>query len=146
MPARFDPRLRRLRHRELLRGHGADRRLSNTTAAIRNGNGNTDTDSNAADFTVGAPAPQNSGSGPTPPLPPTFEIGEIQGAAHVSPQNGQLVTTTGIVTALKPAVARGFYIQDPTPDAKQRHLRRALRLHHAAPTVAVGDASGSSAA
>ena len=120
-------------------GTGPTGTLSNTTAAIRAGNGNTDTDNNAADFTVGAPAPQNSGSGPTPPPPPTFEIGEIQGATHVSPKNGQLVTTTGIVTALKPAVARGFWIQDPTPDASSATSEGLFVFTNAALTVAVGD-------
>src|SRR5207248_5427934 len=36
-------------------------RLSNTTAALRNGGGSVDTDNNSADFTVGTPNPRNRG-------------------------------------------------------------------------------------
>ena len=48
-----------------------------------------------------------------PPAPP-IEISEIQGAAHLSPRNGDTVTTTGIVIG---KIGSSFYIQDPTPDA-----------------------------
>ena len=48
-----------------------------------------------------------------PPAPP-IEISEIQGAAHLSPHNGETVTTTGIVIG---KIGSSFYIQDPTPDA-----------------------------
>ncbi len=112
---------------------------ANTTAAIRNGNGATDTDNNSVDFTTGTPAPQNSGSAPNPPAPPPFQIAEIQGAAHVSPKVGQLVETTGIVSALKPAVARGFWIQDPTPDADERTSEAIFVFTNAPLTVARGD-------
>ena len=43
-----------------------------------------------------------------------IEISEIQGAAHLSPRNGDRVTTTGIVIG---KIGSSFYIQDPTPDA-----------------------------
>ncbi len=45
--------------------------------------------------------------------PPLVEIGDIQGAGHVSPLAGQLVTTTGVVTAL---AFNGYYLQDPDGD------------------------------
>lgn len=48
-----------------------------------------------------------------PPAPP-IEISEIQGAAHLSPRNGDTVTTTGVVIG---KIGSSFYIQDPTPDA-----------------------------
>ena len=48
-----------------------------------------------------------------PPAAP-IEISEIQGAAHLSPHNGETVTTTGIVIG---KIGSSFYIQDPTPDA-----------------------------
>ena len=48
------------------------------------------------------------------PPPPAIEISEIQGAAHISPRNGQTVSTTGIVIG---KFGSSFYIQDPTPDA-----------------------------
>lgn len=41
-------------------------------------------------------------------------IRDIQGSGNVSPLNGQVVTTSGIVTGTK---SNGFFIQDPTPDA-----------------------------
>jgi uncharacterized protein len=70
---------------------------------------------------------------------PPPQIAEIQGAAHISPKNGQLVTTTGIVSALKPAVARGFWIQDPTPDTDERTSEGIFVFTNAALTVARGD-------
>jgi predicted extracellular nuclease len=48
------------------------------------------------------------------PPQPAIEISEIQGAAHISPRNGDTVTTTGIVIG---KIGSSFYIQDPTPDA-----------------------------
>src|SRR5262249_54662127 len=81
--------------------------LSNTTAALRNGAGATDTDHNSTDFTIGAPNPRNSTGG--------VRIHDIQGAAHISPMNGQAVTgVPGVVTAV---TSNGFFMQDPTPDA-----------------------------
>ncbi|HEY9642543.1 MAG TPA: hypothetical protein V6C57_18805, partial [Coleofasciculaceae cyanobacterium] len=45
----------------------------------------------------------------------TTRIHDIQGAAHLSPLNGQgVVNVPGIVTAI---ASNGFYIQDPTPDS-----------------------------
>ncbi len=81
--------------------------LSNTTAAIRGGGGATDTDHNSTDFTIGAPTPHNSSSG--------VRIHDIQGAAHISPLNGQSVSgVPGVVTAV---ASNGFFMQDPNPDA-----------------------------
>jgi hypothetical protein len=50
---------------------------------------------------------------------PPPEIAEIQGAAHISPMNSQGVAgVEGIVTARRTSGGgRGFYMQDPTPDA-----------------------------
>jgi predicted extracellular nuclease len=113
--------------------------LTNTTSASRNGNGATDTDNNAADFTLGAPNPQNSGSAPAPPEPTSLQIAEIQGAAHISPHADEIVSTTGVVSALKPATARGFWIQDPTPDANAATSEGIFVFTNAPLTVAVGD-------
>ena len=46
-------------------------------------------------------------------------VHDIQGAAHISPRNGQsLTTTSSIVTALRATGStRGFYIEDLNPDA-----------------------------
>jgi uncharacterized protein len=72
--------------------------------------GTTDTNNNLPDFEGPKPGnPQNSG----PPLPPLRSIPEIQGAAHISPFNGQAVRTDGIVTVKRPS---SFYLQNPTPD------------------------------
>ena len=115
--------------------------LSNTTAALRNGAGSVDTDSNAADFTIGAPNPRNSGGEPPPPPPPAteLEIGEIQGSSHTSPFSGEKVSTTGIVTATRIAGGRGFYLQDPTPDANSSTSEGIFVFTSVAPLVSVGD-------
>jgi len=76
--------------------------LSNTTAAVRNASGCTDTDVNSADFSVSAPAPRSSatpattctggGGGGGGGGAVAARIHDIQGAAHISPLNGQTVT------------------------------------------------------
>src|SRR4029077_906515 len=43
-------------------------------------------------------------------------IHAIQGNGHISPLVGQVVHTTGVVTAVDTNGSRGFYIQDPTGD------------------------------
>ena len=71
-----------------------------------------------------------------PPAPP-IEISEIQGAAHLSPHNGERVTTTGIVIG---KIGSSFYIQDPTPDANP-DTSEGLQVFGSAATagVSVGD-------
>ena len=71
-----------------------------------------------------------------PPAPP-IEISEIQGAAHLSPRNGDTVTTTGIVIG---KIGSSFYIQDPTPDANP-DTSEGLQIFgaSAAAGVSVGD-------
>ncbi|MGQ0839707.1 endonuclease/exonuclease/phosphatase family protein [Actinokineospora sp.] len=92
---------------------------ANATSAARGAL--TDTDNNATDFTVGAPTPTNS-NGDTPggggPPPVAARINEIQGNTRLSTFDGQKVVTTGVVTAVRAfGSARGFWVQDPTPDA-----------------------------
>jgi hypothetical protein len=112
--------------------------LSNTTADLRGGNGAVDTDSNAADFTAGTPNPRNSGSGgPPDPTPEATRIRDIQGAGHVSPKAGTLVSAPGVVTAVGP---RGFYFQDTEPDSNPATSEGLLVFTSSAPTVTVGDA------
>ncbi|GAA2749714.1 lamin tail domain-containing protein [Kitasatospora cinereorecta] len=108
--------------------------LSNTTAALRAGGGATDTDNNAADFAVAAPSPRNSsssgGGGGT-------RIHTVQGAAHISPLNGQQVTgIPGVVTARS---TTGFWMQDPQPDADPATSEGIFVYTGTAPTVAVAD-------
>ena len=63
----------------------------------------------------------------------------VQGAAHISPLDGQAVKVEGIVTARRTAGGRGYWIQDPTPDANLATVGRSLRLPSSAPTAEIGD-------
>ncbi|GAA3385470.1 endonuclease/exonuclease/phosphatase family protein [Cryptosporangium minutisporangium] len=64
-------------------------------------------------------------------------IHDVQGAAHVSPLRGQVVSVPGIVTA---RASNGFYLQDPQPDRDSRTSEAVLVYTGSAPAVAVGDA------
>ncbi|MBD2461453.1 endonuclease/exonuclease/phosphatase family protein [Oscillatoria sp. FACHB-1407] len=78
--------------------------------------------------TTGAPT-NNNGAG--------VRIRDIQGAAHVSPFNGQSVSNVpGIVTVLR---SNGFYLQDPNPDTNDATSEGIFVFTNSAPTVAVGD-------
>jgi uncharacterized protein len=104
--------------------------LSNTTAALRAGGGAVDTDDNSADFTVTAPNPGAVSSG-------GLRIHDIQGAAHMSPVKGTLVSDVpGVVTAKS---TNGFWMQDPQPDADPATSEGVFVFTSTAPTVAVGD-------
>ena len=71
-----------------------------------------------------------------PPVAAT-RIHDIQGAAHISPLNGQSVgAVPGIVTALK---SNGFYLQDPNPDANPATSEAIFVFTNSAPTVSAGD-------
>ena len=63
-------------------------------------------------------------------------ISEIQGAAHISPLNGESVTTTGIVTAVD---FDGFYLQDATGDGNNATSEAIFVSSPLTLTVAVGD-------
>jgi uncharacterized protein len=107
---------------------------SNTSADLRAAAGATDTDSNGADFATGAPAPRNkaAGGGGT-----GTRIHDIQGAAHISPKNGQAVTgVPGIVTATEGTL---FFMQDPSPDSAPSTSEGIQVFTGSAPGVAVGD-------
>ena len=123
-------------------GTGAAPTLSATSAGLRAGGGAIDTDNNAADFTAGTPNPRNSGGTPPPPPPPTpeLEIGQIQGASHTSPYEGQMVSTTGTVTATRIAGGRGFYLQDPSPDTSSATSEGIFIFTNAVPSVSIGTA------
>jgi uncharacterized protein len=113
--------------------------LSNTTAALRKDSGAQDTDSNSADFTIGEPSPRGGAGGGGTGTP--LEIDQIQGAGQFSPHTGELVTTTGIVTAIKSfGSARGYFLQDPTPDADPQTSEGVFVFTGSTtPSVAVGD-------
>jgi hypothetical protein len=70
---------------------------------------------------------------------PTRRIHEIQGAAHTSPLNNQLVgNVPGIVTA---KLSNGFYMQDPSPDADPATSEAIFVFTSAPPaSVSLGDA------
>ncbi|ARQ01301.1 5'-nucleotidase C-terminal domain-containing protein [Pseudorhodoplanes sinuspersici] len=48
--------------------------------------------------------------------PSVITIMAIQGSGHVSEMDGDIVTTTGVVTAVDTNGSRGFWIQDPNGD------------------------------
>jgi uncharacterized protein len=73
---------------------------------------------------------------------PATAIHTIQGAAHISPDNGQSVRTTGIVTAKS---ANGFWMQDPNPDADNATSEGIFVFTSSSPTVSVGDSVSVSA-
>ncbi len=64
-------------------------------------------------------------------------IHDIQGAAHISPLNGQAVSNVpGIVTVRR---SNGFNMQDPNPDANIATSEAIFVFTGSAPTVNVGD-------
>lgn len=72
---------------------------------------------------------------------PTVAIYDIQGESHISPFNGQRVSTSGIVTAIDTNGSRGFYLQDPTGDGNIATSDAIFVFVGNAPiTVQVGDA------
>ncbi|MEV6523926.1 lamin tail domain-containing protein [Longispora sp. NPDC051575] len=87
---------------------------SNTQSETRT-NPAADADDNGTEFARLAPDPRNSSSGGDTCGYPSPRIRDIQGAAHVSPKNTQTVSgVRGVVTAVG---AKGFWFQDPCPDA-----------------------------
>ncbi|HEX6878479.1 MAG TPA: ExeM/NucH family extracellular endonuclease [Nocardioidaceae bacterium] len=90
---------------------------SSANSIARNATG-ADTDVNSADFTAGTGTPENAVE--PPPEEFTGSIAEIQGTDAVSsPHEGDIATTSGVVTAAYPTGGyNGFYIQTPgTGDA-----------------------------
>ncbi|MFJ9737916.1 endonuclease/exonuclease/phosphatase family protein [Streptomyces sp. NPDC101166] len=69
-------------------------------------------------------------------------IHDIQGTTRISPYAGQQVTdVTGIVTGVRSyGSSRGFWIQDPSPDADPATSEGVFVFTSSAPKVAVGDA------
>jgi predicted extracellular nuclease len=69
---------------------------------------------------------------------PVTEIAAVQGAAHISPLNGQPVKVEGIVTARRTAGGRGYWIQDPTPDSSLATSDAVFVFTNQAPVAQVG--------
>lgn len=66
----------------------------------------------------------------------TTPIRSIQGARHVSPLEGSLLTTRGIVTGVR---SNGYFLQDPVADSDPATSEGIFVFTSSAPTVAVGD-------
>ncbi len=67
----------------------------------------------------------------------SLRIHEIQGAAHLSPHNGETVANVpGIVTVVRP---NGFYMQDSAPDNDPATSEGIFVFTSTAPPVVVGD-------
>lgn len=110
---------------------------TNTTSIQRTSGA--DTDNNGVDFTAGTPSPQGTGGtgggGPGP-----LRIHDIQGTSWLSPQKGNSVTNVpGVVTALRTGSSRGFWIQDPDPDADPATSEGIFVFTSSTPAVSVGD-------
>ena len=67
----------------------------------------------------------------------TAAIFDIQGAGHVSEHVGEVVNTSGIVTAVD---FSGFFVQDPDGDGDDETSDGIFVFTGSAPTVSVGDA------
>ena len=93
-----------------------------------------DTDQNNADFSYRDITP---GAANACPVVTPAAIHEIQGAAHISPLEGDSVLTTGLVTATR---SNGFWLQEPVPDVDTATSEGIFVFTSSAPSVAVGDA------
>ncbi|NWJ45467.1 MAG: lamin tail domain-containing protein [Chloroflexi bacterium] len=122
--------------------------LSNTTAALRLSAGCRETNNNNSDFTITAPIPRNSATtlspcnvSPTPSVPPVgyTPIYTIQGAGLRSPYENQLITTEGVVTAIKSSSGVGFFMQDPSGDGNNNTSDAIFVFTSTTPTVTVGN-------
>ncbi len=73
-------------------------------------------------------------------MPLQLRIRDVQGAGHLSPYAGQIVSVPGIVTAVRNPTSgtRGFYFQDPEPDADPATSEGIFVFTNAATTVEVG--------
>jgi predicted extracellular nuclease len=125
---------------ECREGAGLAIPTSNGSNAFERKNGGAqDTNDNAADFD--GPKAGNPQGSSTPPAPVAAKIREIQGLAHISPLNErQVKDVEGVVTALRTAGGRGFWMQDTAPDASPDTGEGIFVFTSAAPTVALGDA------
>jgi predicted extracellular nuclease len=120
------------------------------TASVARAAGLADTDDNAADLTAGAPTPVNSkgetadtgdGGSTGPTEPGTVRIHDIQGTTRLSPKAGATIAgIPGIVTGVRTYGSKGFWIQDPNPDADPATSEAVfVYTGSATPTVKVGD-------
>jgi hypothetical protein len=112
---------------------------ASNTASVQRAASGADTDNNAADFTAAAPTPENSGTGGGGE-PGPLRIHDIQGPSWVSPHAGDTVSNVpGVVTGLRTGSSRGFWMQDPNPDADQATSEGIFVFTGSTPTVSLGD-------
>jgi len=101
-----------------------------------------DSDDNSADFAAAAPTPgaaNSGGDGTGTGTPGPLRIHDIQGATWTSPHDDEQVTNVpGIVTAVRTAGSRGFFMQDPSPDSIGS-TSEGIFVFTSSPGVAVGD-------
>ena len=93
---------------------------SNTTSVQRKDAA--DSDNNANDFAAAAPTPgaanAGGGDGTGEGEPGPLRIHDIQDSSWLSAHNNEQVTNVpGIVSGVRSEGTRGYWIQDPTPDA-----------------------------
>ncbi|MGW4808190.1 endonuclease/exonuclease/phosphatase family protein [Kitasatospora sp. NPDC004272] len=128
---------------------------ASNTASVARGAALADSDDNARDLAAGDPTPTNSkgqstgggtpgggdGGTTTPPVPGDLRIHDVQGTTRISPKNGQTVTNVpGVVTGVRAYGTKGFWIQDPNPDADPATSEGVFVYTGSAnPTVKVGD-------
>ncbi|MFE1442254.1 endonuclease/exonuclease/phosphatase family protein [Streptomyces sp. NPDC058739] len=122
---------------------------ASNTASVARGASLADTDDNAADLRAGAPSPVNAageapegGSDNGPTEPGTLRIHDIQGATRLSSAAGKTIAgVPGVVTAVRTYGSKGFWIQDPNPDADPATSEGVFVYTGSAdPAVKVGDA------
>ncbi len=126
--------------------------LTNSTSDQRTITPYTNTGNNAHDFTAAAPTPAGAGvtpppvtdcsAVPTPPecVPGTTTIQDVQGDGFISPLKGTPVSkVAGIVTAIRTSGSRGFWIQQPSPDASRTSASSGVFVFTSKATVSVGD-------
>jgi hypothetical protein len=101
-----------------------------------------DTDNNSADFTAAEATPGTAnatGGGTGTGDPGPLRIHDLQGTSFISPHDGDAVTNVpGIVTGIRTGSSKGFWIQDPTPDANAA-TSEGIFVFTSSPGVAVGD-------
>src|SRR4029079_18430084 len=94
------------------------------------------------DFAAAAPTPgaaNAGGDGTGTGTPGPLRIHDIQGATWTSPHDDEQVSNVpGIVTAVRTAGSRGFFIQDPSPDSSSA-TSEGIFVFTSSPGVAVGD-------
>ncbi len=102
-----------------------------------------DSDNNASDFANAAPTPAaanaGSGGGGGGGEPGPLRIHDIQGGGWKTSHDGDQVTNVpGIVTAIRSAGSKGYWIQDPTADSDSA-TSEGIFVFTSSPGVAVGD-------